>query len=241
MNPFFCSPQIWLMKRLRGGASWFFSRTARKQMHFPPLGQLCQSGRFLSERTRQPPRSPRHREGPALTAFPSGVVLSSGAPGLGVWPPVSGLEVLQTGSRGSAWRGVSCVSTARRPVRALVLLLPGGRPWSQGRWGPEEQVLLASAVNQLRGRARGTGWASCPHSPPPSSLESLFNQQVQRLLQGGYKALAWLSPGGGVEAWSETPASSREPGGPGPSPQHSRQHELNQATYVRRRGGWDPR
>ena len=145
------------------------------------------------------------------------------------------------GSRGSAWRGVSCVSTAWRPVRASVLLLLGGRPWSQGRWDPKEQVLLASAVNQLRGRARGTGWASCPHSPPPSSSESLFNQQVQRLLQGGYKAVAWLSPGGGVEAWSETPASSREPGGPGSSPQHSRQHELNQVTYARRRGGWDLR
>lgn len=100
----------------------------------------------------------------------------------------------------AARHGAGCPASpppSRRPVRALVLL-PGGRPWSQGRWDPEEQVLLASVVNQLRGRVRGTGWTSCPHSPPPSSSESLFNQRVQCLLQGGYKAVAWLSPGGGV-------------------------------------------
>ena len=87
---------------------------------------------------------------------------------------------------------------SRCPVQALVLRLPGGHPWSQGRWDREEQVLLAPAVNQLLGRSGGTGWASCPHFPPLSSSESLFNQRVQCLLQGGYKAVAWLSPGGGV-------------------------------------------
>lgn len=76
-------------------------------MHFPPPVQLRRSGRFLRlERTRQPPRSPRPGEGPALTAFSSRVVLSLNAPGLGVWLALSGLGVLQTQAARCAGRGV---------------------------------------------------------------------------------------------------------------------------------------
>lgn len=121
-------------------------------MHFPPPGRLRQSGRFLwPEKTRRPPRSPHRGEGPTLTAFPSGVVLSSGAPGLGVWPPVSGLGVLQTeAARGSAWRGVSCVSTAL-PASRPGLSPPAGRP-----------PLVTGTVGPRRAGAAGLGGEPAP-------------------------------------------------------------------------------
>ena len=140
--------------------------------------------------------------------FAGGALLERSGPG-GLASPL-GLGVLQTQAARCAGRGAGSF-VSRPPIWALVLRLPGGCPWSQGRWDREEQVLLASAVNQLRGRSGGTGWASCPHFPPlsssvrfssvaqyPTLCESLFNQRVQPLLQGGYKAVAWLSPGGGV-------------------------------------------
>lgn len=124
-------------------------------MHFPPPVRLRQSGRFLwPERTRQPPRSPRHGEGPALTAFPSGVVLSSGAPGLGAWPPLSGLRVLQTqAARGAGQGRASCISTA------LLVSRPGLSSPSARR-----PPLVTGTVGPRRAGAAGPGGKPAPEA-----------------------------------------------------------------------------
>lgn len=124
-------------------------------MHFPPPVRLRQSGRFLwPERTRQPPRSPRHGEGPALTAFLSGVVLSLGAPGLGAWPPLSGLRVFQTqAARGAGQGGASCISTAL-PVSRRGLSSPSAR----------RPPLVTRTVGPRRAGAAGPGGKPAPEA-----------------------------------------------------------------------------
>lgn len=122
-------------------------------MRFPPPVWLRQGSRFLwPDRTLQRPRSPRHGEGPALTAFHSGVVLSSGAPGLGAWPPLSGLRVLQTQAvRGAGRGGASCISTALPVSRPGLSSLSAGRP-----------PLVTGTVGPRRAGAAGPGGKPAP-------------------------------------------------------------------------------